>query len=499
MGDFSLIISAVAGVFTDGITLFSILVGTFMGLIFGALPGLTATMGVALLIPMTFTMDAVSALGMMLGTYVGGIAGGAIPAILLNIPGTPDAVVTTMDGYPLSKQGRGAEALGWAAYASGIGTFISWSMLVFFAPLLAKVCVGFGAPEYAALAFFGLSIIAAVSGKTIVKGFIAGFLGVAISFVGIDPIWGNLRYTFGSINLMGGVSLMPALIGFYSIPQILNSCTFPSNPKMEKVQIKNFIPSLKDLWREKFTIIRSSVIGTIVGAIPATGGNIAAYIAYDQTKRIAKDPESFGNGNVKGVISAETANNAVCGGALIPLLTLGIPGDSVTAMLLGGLIIHGLRPGPMLFADNPSVVIGLFTALLLATLMMVLLQTIGIQFFVRVLSIPVNFLTPTLVVLSLVGSFALRNSYFDVLLALVLGGMGYLMTKADFPMAPTVLGMVLGGMFEGEFRRALRLNQGLAIFIQRPIALCFILVAFLLIFSSIVRNYKIKKQNMYSN
>jgi putative tricarboxylic transport membrane protein len=501
MGDIGFVISTVLSVLTDFSTMGVVLLGTFMGLIFGSLPGLTATMGVALLIPLTFNLEPVQAIGMMLGTYVGGIAGGAVPAILINIPGTPDAVVTCIDGHPMSKQGKGAEALGWAAFASGIGTFVSWIVLVFFAPWLAKVCIEFSSPEYAALAFFGLSIIAAVSGKSMIKGLIVGMIGLMISFVGIDPIWGNTRFTLGSINLMGGVNLMPALIGFYSIPQILNGCTEKGINKAIKIKLNNFVPSLKDLWEEKFTIFRSSAIGTVIGAIPATGGGIAAYIAYEQSKRFSKDPDSFGQGNRKGVISAEAANNGVCGGALIPLMTLGIPGDSVTAMLLGGLIIHGLQPGPRLFIEKPDIVVGIFTTLLIATVMMVLLQMIGIKIFIRILSIPVSLLSPILVILSLVGSFALRNSFFDVIIAIILGGFGFLLSKGDFPMSPAILGLVLGSMFEGEVRRSLKLSGGsLDIFYTRPVPCALIILAIAVIVTSIINNKKrIKRENEISS
>lgn len=459
MTDFSVAFSAAASVFADPSTLLVILVGTIMGLIFGSLPGLTSTMGVALLIPLTYTMPPVQAIGMMLGCYVGGVSGGAIPAVLLSIPGTPDACMTTMDGYPMAQQGKGAKALGWAAFSSGIGTFFSWIVLVFAAPALASVCIEFGSPEYCALAFFGLSVIISVSGKSIIKGVIAGLLGVGISFIGIDPIWGNMRFTFDNINLIGGISLMPALIGFYSIPQILNGCTGHSiHAHSGKIRLKDFVPSFKELWTTKFTIIRSSIIGTIIGAVPATGGNIASYIAYDQTKKISKDPDSFGKGNYLGVVSAEAANNGVCGGAMIPLTTLGIPGDSVTAMLLGGLIIHGLQPGPLLFQNNPSVVYGLFTTLL-------------------------------------VGSYALNNNFFDVIVALILGLLGYVMSRGDFPMAPAVLGLVLGSKFETEFRRSLQISHGsMRIFFQRPIACALILIAVGMIVFSVVSHRRSQKR-----
>ncbi len=474
-----------------------VFIGTFMGLIFGSLPGLTATRAVALLVPMTFTMEPVVAIGIMLGAYVGGISGGAVSAILLNIPGTPSAVVTTLDGHPMARAGRGAEALGWAAIASGFGGLLSWLFLVFFSPVLAKIATSFSAPEYAALALFGLTIISAVSGDSIVKGIVAGLIGIVLSFIGTDPIWGDLRFTFGNYNLLSGVATMPALIGLYSIPQILNSCTNKNTVKNVKVKLKNFIPSAKELWKSKWNILRTGIIGVIIGIIPATGGNIAAFIAYDQAKRFSKEPETFGKGNPDGIIASEAANNAVCGGALIPLLTLGIPGDSVTAVLLGGLLIHGLTPGPSLFKEHYNVVIGIFTTLFIATIFMVLIQMIGIKFFVRVLSVPTNYLSAALVVLSLVGSFALRKNMFDVYMTIGLGIFGFFLMKGGFPIAPTVLGLVLGRMFEREFRTALRASNGsLAIFVQRPIALLLIIISLTVVISTAIKRNRGHIQNI---
>ena len=481
-----LILTIFLATISNPLTMFMVLIGTFMGLVFGALPGLTATMAVALLIPITYSLDAVTAIGMMIGAYVGGIAGGAVSATLLNIPGTPSAVVTTLDGYPMAKQGRGAEALGWAAFSSGYGSLISWLALVLLAPMLAEFCVGFAPPEYAALAFFGLTIISAVSGKSILKGLVAGMVGMSLGFVGLDPIWGDLRFTFDNMNLMGGVSIMPALIGLYSIPQILLGCTEKNVVKNISLKLTNFIPSLSKMWANKMNIIRSSIIGTIIGIIPATGGNIASFMAYDQAKRFSKDPDSYGKGNHEGVIASEAANNGVCGGALIPMLTLGIPGDSVTAVLLGGLLIHGLTPGPAMFVEHYDVVIGIFTTMLVATIFMVLLQVVGIRIFVKVLTVPINYLSAALVVLSIVGSYALRANMFDVGLTIVLGIFGYFMARADFPVAPTVLGLVLGEMFEREFRLALRLSDGsISIFFTRPISLVIVLLAFVIILSNV--------------
>ena len=494
----SVYVSGILGTLTDPLTILYVFIGTFMGLIFGCLPGLTASMGIALLIPLTFTLDAVPAIGMMLGCYVGGMAGGAIAAILLNIPGTPSAVVTCLDGHPMAENGQANKALGWAVFSSGAGSLVSWAILVVAATSLAKLCTSFSAPEYASLALFGLTIIAAVSGKNLAKGLVAGCIGLAMSFVGVDPIWGELRFTFHNVNLMSGINLLPAMIGLYSIPQILQSVAEDGAKaearKIDDYSLKSFVPPLKEFKEAKWNIVRSSLIGTVIGIIPAAGANIAAFMAYDQAKRFSKDPDSFGKGNYNGIIASEASNNGVCGGALVPLMTLGIPGDAVTSVLLGGLMIQGLTPGSLLFTEHMDVVIGIFTTLLLATIFMVFIQLFAMRLFVRVLDVPTNYLNACLVVLSLVGSYALRNNIFDVGITIFLGFVGYVMAQAGFPTAPTVLGLVLGTMFEREVRMALRSSHGSwMIFFQRPVACAFVIISFIFMANSLWKAWKEKK------
>lgn len=488
MGNISFVVQTALAYVLSPMNLLFVAGGTLFGLIFGALPGLSATMGVALMIPMTYSLSPAIALGVMIGVYVGGIAGGAVSATLINIPGTPSSVVTSLDGYPMARQGKGAQALGWAAFASGWGSVVSWVILILLSTSLAKLCTRFGSPEYAALSFFGLAVIAAVSGKSLVKGLIAGLLGVVISFVGVDPIWGTLRFTYGNINLMSGINTIPAMIGLYSIPQLLISCTDETRHEKVVTRVRDVVPPWKEQWKQKFNIIRSAIIGVVIGMIPAAGGNIAAFISYDQAKRFSKQPERFGKGSHEGIIASEASNNGVCGGALIPLLTLGIPGDSVTAVLLGALMIHGLRPGSAMFTEKPDVIIGLFTAFLIATVFMVLFQVIGVRFFVKVLNVPVHYLIPALTVLSLVGSYAIRNSFFDVILTLCIGTAGYLLKKGGFPTAPVVLGLVLGAMFEGEIRRALKLSGGnMAIFFTNPVSCVIIVIALAILLFNIAK------------
>ena len=496
MVDFAALGSAFVSVCLNPMTLLYILLGTVMGIIFGSLPGLTSTMGVAILIPLTYSMDAATALGIMIGCYVGGMSGGAISACLLNIPGTPAAVCTTLDGYPMTVKGKGAKALGWSAYASGFGTIGGWVVLVFVSTLLARFCLSFSSHEYFALAVFGLTIIAAVSGKSVVKGIISGLFGLVLSMIGIDPVVGSLRFTFGNINLMSGISTIPALIGCFSIPQIVKACTDePKDVDAKSIKIREFVPSLKEIWHHFGCIIRSSIIGTVIGMIPATGGNIAAFISYDQAKRFSKEKDEFGKGAVDGVIASEAANNGVTGGALVPLLTLGIPGDAVTAVMLGGLMLHGITPGPKIFVEHTSVVYGIFVCLLVATILMMLIQTVGIKGFVQVLRVNPAYLTPILVVLSMIGAFALRKNFFDVIVALILGVFGYFMTKAEFPMAPAVLGLVLGTICEGEFRRAMSVTQGdLMSFFTRPVSCVIIIVAIVVLVWNVISHFRKAKK-----
>jgi putative tricarboxylic transport membrane protein len=468
---------------TDPMAIVMTLIGTLMGLIFGSLPGLTAAMGVALLVPITYSFSPIVAFGMMLGCYVGGTSGGAISACLLNIPGTPSAICTTFDGHPMTKQGRGAKALGWAAMASAIGGIISWLVLVFLSPALASLCTRFTSSEYTCIALFGLIIIAAMSEKSLLKGVMAGAVGVFISTIGVDAIFGSYRFTFSSLNLMGGVPLIPAVIGIFSIPQIISLCVHTrKNPKVS-LKLKDFVPGPREIWAHKLNIVRSSIIGTIVGIIPDIGGQTAAFFAYDQARRSkSPDPHAFGEGNVDGVIAPETANNAVCGGALVPMLTLGIPGDPVTAILMGGLMIQGLRPGPALFLEHFDIMVGIFSTLLLATVFMLLLQLIGIKFFCKILGVPTHYLAPILGVLAMVGSFAIRNNPFDMIVALIFGFVGYFMEKGEFNTAPMVLGLVMGYMFETELRLTLQaVKNDWTIFVTRPISLGILIVVVLVL------------------
>lgn len=458
-------------------------VGVFIGIVFGALPGLTSVMGIALLLPITFSMDPVLALSMLIGVYVGGMAGGAIPAILLNIPGTPSAAATVLDGYPMAKKGEAAQALGWAVIASVFGGLVSWLALALVAPQLARFAVRFGPPEYAALALFGLTIIAGVSGGNILKGVLAGMFGLALSFVGIDPITGHLRFTFQSVHLMGGIRLLPVLIGVFAIPEIVAGLSASRPSKTPAIDLKNLFPGGTQLIAQIRTLIRSSLIGVFVGMIPAVGSNVASFLSYFQAQRASKHPERFGQGVAEGVIAAEAANNGVSGGALIPMFTLGIPGDSITAVLLGGLMIHGLQPGPNLFRETPDVLYRIFGAFFFANILMGVIQYFGIRAFIQMLRIPHHYLGPMLLILAIVGSYSLNNSWFDVWVMVVAGIFGYFLFLSGFPAAPVVLGLVLGPILESQIRRSLIISGGdWSVFVTRPLSLIVILLSLLSLF-----------------
>lgn len=451
--------------------------GTILGIIFGALPGLTAAMGIAVLLPLTYDMPPVMGFGMLLGTYCGAISGGSIAATLLNIPGTPASVATTLDAYPMAKKGEAGRALGIAIVASFIGGLFSSVVLSLAAPPIAEFALEFGAAEYFSLAVFGLTIIASVSGKSLSKGIIAGLIGVFVSLVGLDPTTGAPRYTFGSMSLLSGVAFLPALIGLFAVGQVLTDADEMLRIKGTTVQEQVSAVRLRfgAVLRRWKIVVSSCIIGTTVGAIPGAGGSVASFLAYDQARRLSKTPEKFGTGHDEGVIASETSNNAMTGGAIIPTITLGVPGEAAAAVLMGGLMIHGLRPGPMLFTEQADIVYGIFMAFFLANIFMMIFQFVGIRLFVKVLSVPRSFLIPLILLFCVIGSFGVSGNLFDVYLLLVFGILGFFLNKYGYGTAPVVLGMILGTMAESEFRKGMIMFEGDGtVFFTRPISLLFL-------------------------
>lgn len=469
-------------------TLLFVLGGVAVGIAIGALPGLTATMGVALLLPLTFGMEAQNGILMLLGIYAGAIYGGSITAILLKTPGTPAAAATVLDGYALASKGEPGRALGISTFSSTIGGVISALLLMFVSPFLAKFALKFGATEYCALAVFGISIIASISGKSILKGLIAGGIGLALSTIGLDPINATPRFTFGSINLYSGFSFVPVMIGLFAMSQVLLMLEGEmTSEKFDTKKIKRVFPTWADIRQILPTVIRSGIIGTFIGSIPGAGTDIGAFVSYNEAKRWSKHKEEFGNGAIEGIAAPEAGNNGVTGGAMIPLLTLGIPGDAVAAIMLGALTIQGLQPGPLLFTNNGVMMYTIFIGFLLANVCLMILGMSGIRLFTKITQIPRFILMPVIMLLCIVGSFAINNSMFDVYVMFGAGILGFFMTKIEIPTSPLILALILGSMAESNFRRSLLLfNGSFSQFLTRPITVFFLAAALITLFTPMI-------------
>lgn len=461
-------------------------IGVIAGILVGALPGLTATMAVALLVPFTFGRPVIQAMAMLLGIYCGAMFGGSISAILIRTPGTPSAAATVLDGYPLAKQGKAGKAIRMATIASGLGGLGGALIMTFLSPVISRAALAFSAPEYFSLALFGLSIIISVSGGSITKGLIAGVFGLLLSTIGLDPSSGYPRFTFGSMDLYGGPAFIPTLIGLFAISEVFINV----EELATKERIKSKVTDMKLSWNEVRdslkTIIRSTLLGTFIGAIPGAGADIAAFVGYSEAKRGSKHPELFGTGLLEGVAAAESANNACTGGAMIPMLSLGVPGDAVTAVLLGALIIQGLQPGPMLFKEHMDLVNSIFAAMIVANFIMIILGLLGSQYVAQIINIDQRILLAVILLLSIVGSFAMRNSMFDVWLALAFGVLGYFMSKYEFPASPILLALILGPMTESNLRRTLIMTHGdWSVFFTRPISLAMLVLAVVSVITSV--------------
>lgn len=479
----------------NGQVIAMMLIGIVVGIIVGALPGLTATMGVALLVPVTFWMPPLPAIMVLLGIYVGAMYGGALSAILIRAPGTPAAAATTFDGYPLAQQGKAGLAIGISCITGVIGGVFSTIVLIIAAPLIARFALKFGPAEYFALAVFGLSIIASLSERSLVKGLLMGALGLLLATVGMDPVTAVPRFTFGFQQLLEGLPFIPVLIGVFALGEVFYQATMQEETRVSFKELGRILPNREE-WRQILPATSlACVTGTLIGALPGVGGDIAAFVAYDHAKKLSRNPHRFGQGALEGLAAAECANNSVTGGAMIPLLTLGIPGDSVTAVLLGALMIHGIRPGPELFQKQGEFVAALFIGLLVANLLVLPIGLAGAKLFAQTVRAPKHFLLPFIIVLSVVGSYAINNSLFDVAVMFIFGLIGWVMRRFDFPAAPLVLGLILGKMAEENLRRALILSEGqLDIFIMRPIALLLLLGAIVSIAFGLWQQWKAQRK-----
>ena len=482
------IFNEVLGNGADAHVWIALLAGVMAGMIFGALPGLSATMGVALLIPFTFDLSVMPALALLIGVYCAAVYGGSIPAILFRTPGTPASAATIFDGAVLAARGEAGRALGVAALSALVGGVIGTLLLIALTPQISRFALRFGPPEYFALAIFGLSMIVAVSQSSLRKGLIVAVFGLLLSTVGMDPLTGYPRFIFGQVSLMEGMPFIPALIGLFAIAEVFSMIGI-KNPTVSKTE-KNIsrFPSKSDISRCTPTILKSSVLGTFVGATPGAGSDIAAFLGYSIASQQARDDDQFGDGEVKGVAAPEAAKTAATSGAMIPLLSLGLPGDSVTAVLIGAFILHGVQPGPLLFQDHAGLAYSIFATILFAHILVFIVAVSGVRLLLRVNKVDRRFLQSGILLLSLVGAFALRNNLADVWLALGFGVVGYLLRRADYPIAPLLLALILGPLAEENLRRALILSGGdYAIFIQRPITIILLCGALASLIYGIIR------------
>ena len=464
--------------------LVAVAVGSVVGVIFGAIPGLTFSMALALLLPFTFGMESTPAIALLMGIYIGGMTGGSVSAILIGIPGTPSAAATVFDGYPMAMKGQASVALGGAVIASVFGGMFSLVVMILLLEQLAGLAIKFGPAEIFALVLFGLSTICGLGERSIARGLVAGVLGLMLVIVGLDPIDGVARLTFGTVELQQGVNLLVGMIGLFAVPQVIS--TFLDYGRVETKSVGSDVRASLPTWRQlkqRFGLMtRCSVIGTAIGAIPGTGGPIAAFLAYDHARRFDPKPEGYGKGELSGVLAPESANNAVTGGTMIPLLSLGIPGDPATAVILGGMILHGLAPGPALFQTDLPAIYAIYFAIIVSYIVTMVVQIWGIRWFVKVMSVPAHLMAVVIIVLCVLGSYAIRNSMFDVYTMAIMGLIGYLLQRLRVPVAPVVLGLVLGGMLENQYRTALILNEGShQIFLDSKVAVGFFILIVLMI------------------
>jgi len=475
--------------------LLMIFLGVTGGILIGSLPGLTATMGVALLVPFTFGLPIGESIGMLLGIFSGAIYGGSISAILIRTPGTPAAAATLLDGYPLAMRGEAGRALSVSVVSSFVGGFGGALIMTFLSPQISKVALQFSAAEYFGLAVFGLSIIISVSGGSIIKGLMVGFLGLLISTIGFDPISGYPRFTYGSMDLFEGPAFIPTLIGLFALAEVFKGVENITTSKQVVSKITSVFPALSDIRRIWKDVSISTVMGTFIGSIPGAGSDIAAFVGYSEAKRRSKHPEKFGKGAIEGVAAAESSNNACSGGAMIPMLSLGVPGDAVTAVLLGAFVVQGLRPGPLLYQDHLDVVYTVFAAMMVANVAMLIVGLFGVRFFAKAISVRKTLLLPVIFVLSIVGAYSMRNSMFDIWVALFFGVLGYFLQRYRFPVSPILLALILGPMAESNLRRGLIIADGSFYdVLTRPLTATFLVLGILSLVTSVIRHNRMNKR-----
>lgn len=478
--------------------LFWCFVGVFLGTIVGVLPGLGSPATIAMLLPLTFKMDPATAMIMLAGIYYGSKYGGSTTSILLNVPGESASVVTCLDGYQMARQGRAGPALGIAAISSFIAGTVGVLGLMLIAPPVARFAVRFGPPEYFGLMCLGLAMIVFLAGKSMIKGLTATLFGVWLAGVGTDIFTAESRFTFGMMELLDGIDFIVVSIGVFAVAEVLVNLESQAGVELFKVPkgLRNLLPSLQDLKDSRFAFANGSVVGFFIGVLPGAGSTIASFLSYGVEKAFSRHPEKFGAGAVEGVAAPEAANNSETGGALVPLLTLGIPGSATTAMLLAALILWGLRPGPLLIQENPNLFWGLVASMYIGNIMLLILNLPLVPLFAQILRLPYFVLAPAILGISIVGVYSVSQSLFDVWMLGVFGLMGFLMRKLDFPAAPLVLGLVLGDRLEQSLRQALMMSQGhLSILVTRPMSAGLLFLTLLILLMPLagkIRSWRLK-------
>ncbi len=505
MGDISTNLMQGLSVALSYYNILFLVIGVSVGMVVGLFPGFGPAAGIAILIPMTFGLEPTTAIILLAGIYYGAMYGGTITSILINTPGESATVASTLDGYPLAQNGRAGPALVMQALASFVGGTIGVILICAFTPALAKFASSFGPSEYFLIVMLGLLLLTTMMGDNLLKGIISALIGFAIATVGVDAISGAQRFTFGSPELIGGIYFVPVAIGLFGIGELLHCIHIGLHKKQgEKLKVsfrsKDFWPDMKDYVESKFTFFRGSIIGFVAGVLPGSGATIGSILAYSVEKKVSSEPEKFGKGEMRGLVAPETANNAASAGAMVPLISLGIPGSGATAVLLGALMMWGLQPGPTLIVNQPDFVWGLIASMYLGNMMLVLISILAIPLFVKFLDVPYRLVVPVIVVLCMVGTYALHSSMIETWLLILTGVLGFGMKSYGYSPAATVLALVLGAMAENTFLQSLIIGDGsMKIFIERPISLVLTIILLSVIFFTILLRVKKMLKNRKLN
>jgi putative tricarboxylic transport membrane protein len=496
------VLSHMFAALADPMLLLYLAAGVFLGIYIGAIPGLSVTMAVSLLISFTYAWDVLPAMAAMVGVQIGGVYGGSRSAILLNIPGAPAAVATALDGYPLAQKGEAGKAIGVTVVQSVFGGIIGALFLAIGAPLIADFALSFAPRDYFLLAVMGLMLVGSLGNESAARGVFAAALGLFVGFVGLDMVTGQQRFTFGNVYLQGGVNYVVVMIGLFGMSEALMQLRDLSIQPV-KQDVGKIVPGWKNIIKYLPLSLRTSLIGVFVGALPGTGGDIAALISYDHAKRTVKNPEvPFGQGAIEGLVAPESSNNAAIGGAYIPMLTLGIPGDAVTAIVIGAMYIHGLKPGPMLMVESADVFWFIVGAVLIGNVFLLIFGFTGIKLFTKIVEVPKYILMPTIIILSVVGAYTINNSIMDIYWMIGFGILGYLMKLYKIPVAPVILGVILSSLIEQNFRRSVSMvGNSFPLFVKdlftHPISIVLTLAILIMLFgqTSLWKKWKAKRQN----